>query len=143
MRYFDTGLLLKLYLSEPREGEAEQWFQSSPAPPPFTSLHGLEMRSAVRQKLGRGEIDLAEAERVLSALQDDLETGVFSQADVVWAEVFLRAERFSAAHGTATLCRSLDTLHVALASVLGATEFCTFDARQAKMAAAARFAILP
>ncbi len=64
MRYFDSGLLLKLYLSEPREKEAEQWFYSSP-PPPFTHLHALEMRSAVRQKLGRGEIDLAESERVL------------------------------------------------------------------------------
>lgn len=62
MRYFDSGLLLKLYLSEPREREAEQLFYSPPTPPtppPFTHLHGLEMRSAVRQKLGRGEIDVA------------------------------------------------------------------------------------
>ena len=62
MRYFDSGLLLKLYVSEPREKEAEQFFYSSPTPPPFTQLHGLEMRSAVRQKLGRGEIDLAESD---------------------------------------------------------------------------------
>lgn len=31
----------------------------------------------------------------------------------------------------------LDTLHVALALELGATEFCTFDLRQSRMAAAA------
>ena len=30
MRYFDSGVLLKLLLSEPREDEAEQLFASSP-----------------------------------------------------------------------------------------------------------------
>lgn len=101
------------------------------------------MRSAVRQKLGRGEIDLAESERVFQALQNDLATGVFSLSNVLRSDVFLRAEGYSAAHGAETLCRSLDILHVALASVLGATEFCTFDARQAKMGAAAGLTILP
>jgi predicted nucleic acid-binding protein len=143
MRYFDSGLLLKLYVSEPREKEAEQLFYSSPTPPPFTQLHGLEMRSAVRQKLGRGEIDLAESERILLALNGDLAAGIFSQPNVSWPDVFLRAEAFSAAHGASTLCRSLDTLHVALATVLGANEFCTFDARQARMAPAVGLTVIP
>ncbi len=143
MRYFDSGLLLKLYLSEPRDQEAEQLFYSSPTPPTFTHLHGLEMRSAVRQKLGRGEIDLAESERILLALNGDLAAGVFSQPNVSWPDVFLRAEAFSAAHGASTLCRSLDTLHVALATVLGANEFCTFDARQARMATAVGLTVIP
>jgi hypothetical protein len=47
------------------------------------------------------------------------------------------AVALSASHGIGTLCRSLDTLHVALAMELGATEFCTFDLRQSRMAAAA------
>jgi predicted nucleic acid-binding protein len=143
MRYFDSGLLLKLYLSEPRDQEAEQLFYSSPTPPPFTHLHGLEMRSAVRQKLGRGEIDLAESERILLALNGDLAAGIFSQPNVSWPDVFLRAEAFSAAHGASTLCRSLDTLHVALGTVLGANEFCTFDARQARMATAVGLTVIP
>ena len=143
MRYFDSGLLLKLYLSEPRDQEAEQLFYSSPTPPPFTHLHGLEMRSAVRQKLGRGEIDLAESERILLALNGDLAAGIFSQPNVSWPDVFLRAEAFSAAHGASTLCRSLDTLHVALATVLGANEFCTFDARQARMETAVGLTVIP
>ena len=143
MRYFDSGLLLKLYLSEPHDQEAEQLFYSSPTPPPFTHLHGLEMRSAVRQKLGRGEIDLAESERILLALNGDLAAGIFSQPNVSWPDVFLRAEAFSAAHGASTLCRSLDTLHVALATVLGANEFCTFDARQARMATAVGLTVIP
>ncbi len=38
--------------------------------------------------------------------------------------------------------RSLDTLHVALALELGATEFCSFDLRQSRMAAAAGLAVI-
>jgi predicted nucleic acid-binding protein len=37
----------------------------------------------------------------------------------------------------------LDTLHVALATVLGANEFCTFDARQARMATAVGLTVIP
>jgi hypothetical protein len=41
------------------------------------------------------------------------------------------------------LCRTLDTLHVASASELGASEFCSFDLRQSRMAAAAGFTVIP
>jgi len=143
MRYFDSGILLKLYCPEARTPEALILFEQTVQKVPFTELHQLEMRSAVRQKLGRGEIDLAESERILQSMDADLVAGIFSQLSVPWHEVFLRAEAFSAAHGASTLCRSLDTLHVALASVLGATEFCTFDARQAKMATSVGLQVIP
>ena len=143
MRYFDSGVLLKLYFPEPRTPEAVQFFNLAPSPPPFTLLHGLEMRSAIRQKLGRGDMSLPESERILKALDSDLATGLYSKPAVNWPVVFLQAEAFSAAHGASTLCRSLDTLHVALASVLGATEFCTFDARQARMAVAVGLQVIP
>lgn len=143
MRYFDSGLLLKLYVSEPRAKEAERLCYSSPVPPPFTDLHGLELRSAVRQKLGRGEIDLADSERILKTLDGDLAAGMFFHPDFSWREVFLRAEAFAAAHGASTLCRSLDTFHVALASVLGTSEFCTFDTRQARLARAIGLQVIP
>jgi predicted nucleic acid-binding protein len=143
MRYFDSGVLLKLYCPETRTPEALILFEQTVQKLPFTELHQLEMRSAVRQKLGRGEIDLAESERILKTLDTDLAAGMFSQSSPSWHDVFLQAERFSAAHGASTLCRSLDTLHVALASVLGATEFCTFDARQAKMATAVGLTVIP
>jgi predicted nucleic acid-binding protein len=56
MRYFDTGVLLKLYLPEPRAAEAVAHVNASTNVPPITPLHELEMRSALRQKVGRGEI---------------------------------------------------------------------------------------
>jgi predicted nucleic acid-binding protein len=39
--------------------------------------------------------------------------------------------------------RSLDVLHVAAALVLGATEFCTLDTRQANLAKAAGLHVQP
>ena len=142
MRYFDTGVLLKLYVSEPREDDAERLFKASPSPPPFTELHGLELRSALRQKEGRGEISANDCARSLGDLDADLSSGVYATPAVDWPDVFARAEALSAAHGAPTLCRSLDTLHVALAQFLGATEICTFDQRQSQMAAAAGLVIV-
>jgi predicted nucleic acid-binding protein len=51
-------------------------------------------------------------------------------------------EQLSADHTAATLCRTLDTLHVALALELGATEFCTFDHRQAALASLAGLTVI-
>jgi hypothetical protein len=58
MRYFDTGVLLKLYLPEPRAAEAVSFVNASPNKAPINNLHELEMRSALRQKAGRGELSL-------------------------------------------------------------------------------------
>lgn len=143
MRYFDTGLLLKLYLPEPRATEAVNLVSTSPDPPPFTDLHGLEMRSALRQKVGRGEITQTECQQLLADLESDLQAGVYQIPVVSWPDVFGQAEALSAAHGVTTLCRSLDTLHVAIALELGCDEFCTFDRRQKVMADAAGLSVRP
>ena len=137
MRYFDTGVLLKLYLPEPRAAEAIAYVNACGNRPPVTPLHELEMRSALRQKAGRGEITLLECEALLAQLEADLNGSVHERATVIWPDVFATVESLSAAHGVSTLCRSLDMLHVALAQQLGATEFCTFDHRQSLMAMAA------
>jgi len=80
---------------------------------------------------------------VLADFENDIAAGVFAPASPVWAGVFARAESLATAHAAATLCRSLDTLHVALALEIGATEFCTPDQRQAVMAKAAGLVVVP
>ncbi len=142
MRYFDTGVLLKVYLPEPRAAEAVAFVNASPGKPPVSRLHELEMRSALRQKVGRGELTQTECDTLIAQLEADLSTGVHERVEASWSDVFATAEAISAAHGVATLCRSLDTLHVALALELGATEFCTFDLRQSRMASAAGLAVI-
>ena len=76
MRYFDTGVLLKLYLPEPRAAEAVAHVRSCPNVPPITPLHELEMRSALRQKAGRGEITQAECGALLAQMETDMAGGV-------------------------------------------------------------------
>lgn len=142
MRYFDTGVLLKLYLPEPRAAEAITHVRSSAHPPPITRLHELELRSALRQKAGRGEISHAECTAVLAQMDADLAGRVLERVEVQWTDVFAIAESLSDKHGTGTLCRSLDTLHGALAMSLETAEFCTFDHRQSLMAAAAGLVLI-
>ena len=79
----------------------------------------------------------------MAGFEDDITTGVFAEAVPDWPAVFAMAEALATAHAAANLCRSLDTLHIALALSLGATGFCTFDARQAEMAKAAGLGVVP
>ncbi len=110
MRYFDSGVLLKLYLAERRSPDVVGFVDASENPPPFTELHGLEMRSALRQKEGRGEITAGECATLLGNLEADLDSGAYATPAVNWPAVFAQAETFWAAHGSSTFCRSLDTL---------------------------------
>ncbi len=142
MRYFDTGVLLKLYLPEPRAADAVAYVNASHGKPLVNDLHELEMRSALRQKAGRSELTQTECDELIAQVESDLTTGVYDRVTVSWPDVFATAEALSAAHGTTTLCRSLDTLHVALALELGAAEFCTFDLRQSRMAKAAGLTVI-
>ena len=143
MRYFDSGVLLKLYLREPNSAEAVALVHEQLVAPPLTALHRLEMKAAIGQKRGRGEITEMEHDRVSADLATDLREGVFARIEADWPAVFARAESLAVTHAATNLCRSLDTLHVALALELGATDFCTFDGRQAVMAKAAGLLVVP
>ena len=134
MRYFDSGVLWKLDLPEPNAAQAVTLVQSASSSPVLTALQLLEMRSAIRQKQGRNEVTDAECQTLLSDFDQDLASGFYVRITPPWDSVFARAEMLSSQHTVSTLCRTLDTLHVALALELGATEFCTFDQRQAAMA---------
>lgn len=136
MRYFDSGVLVKLYCREPNSTQAIAHVFGVPPPAILTPLHLAEVRSAIRQKRGRDDITASELQRALTAFADDLAIGFYEAITPAWDDVFLEVERISALHTATTLCRSLDTLHVALAVKLGASEFCTFDKRQATLAEA-------
>ena len=62
MRYFDTGVLLKLYLPEPRADEAVAFVDESPCKPPVTPLHELEMRPRPAAKSRPWQIDSTPAD---------------------------------------------------------------------------------
>lgn len=142
MRYFDSGVLLKLYFPEPNSAEAQVLVRERGVPR-LTALHRLEMKAAMAQRCGRGEITPEEHAQMVADLERDIAAGVYAAATPAWQTVFADAESLASAHAVRNLCRSMDTLHVALARALGATEFCTFDRRQAVMAGAAGLAVVP
>lgn len=139
MRYFDSALLLKLYVNEPNAARAVDLVGSSR--PPMTGLHRLEIKAALAQKLGRREITQAEHDEAKANFENDLATGVFIKMASPWDEVFAKAEALVDSFTAATLCRSLDVLH-GVAIAMRATEFCTFDKRRSAMATAAGLAVV-
>ncbi len=96
----------------------------------------IEVRAALRQKRGRGDLSANALQQILASFTQDLTLGFYDVVSPSWDEVFTQVETISASHTATTLCRTLDALHVALAIELGASEFCTFDKRQALLAEA-------
>lgn len=132
--YFDTGVLLKTYVTEKNSTAADALILQATPPIPFTHFHEIEMRTAFRLKRGRGEITEAEMKGALRDLQADINAGLLEKPAYDLPDVFHKAEELSTKYATITLARSLDILHVAAAMVIGATDFVTFDKRQASLA---------
>jgi hypothetical protein len=135
--YADIGFICSVHAPDANTGRAIAWLRKNRDPLPFTGLHRLEFRNALRLRVFRKEITAVQRELSIQALLSDLAAGVFAHADPRWADVLSEAERLSAGHSELIGTRSLDILHVAGALVLGSEQFVTFDTRQATLARAA------
>lgn len=78
----------------------------------------------------------------MRALESDIANGILARPEYDLKAVFMRAEKLSAKHAAATLCRSADILHVASALEAGCMAFCSFDERQRKAASLAGLALI-
>ncbi|HYZ73167.1 MAG TPA: type II toxin-antitoxin system VapC family toxin [Chthoniobacterales bacterium] len=141
--YFDTGVLVKAYAVEPGTAEALVLIRQVKPPIPFTHLHGIEIRNALRLKCGRGGITESEMLAALRLLQDDIDAGRLERPPYELAELFLRAESLSSKHAVSTLARTLDILHVAAALEIGCKQFASFDNRQRSLASLEKLKTLP
>lgn len=133
-RYYDTGVLLKLYTIEEGADEVREWVVRGGEALVFTSLHRSECVSVLRLKVFRGEGRLEQSAAALAALDEDVDAGVLRPTALDWDAVWERAERLARAHGATTGCRTLDMLHVASALQLDVQEMVTRDQRQAALA---------
>jgi predicted nucleic acid-binding protein len=132
--YYDTGLLLKLYTHE-RDSEAVRKFVVRRREAlVFTPLHHSECVSALRLKCFRGEAREEEVAGALRDIESDFAAGVLCKVPMDWDAAWLRCLILSDAHAASTGCRTLDSLHVACALLLGADQLVTADARQANLA---------
>lgn len=141
--YFDTSVLIKVYVREVNSPAAVAILQAEKSPVPFSHLVELELRTAIRLKRGRGEITAAQQRVVLQTMESDLAKGVLTRPDYDLDAVYRRAEALSAKHAAGTLARSADIWHVAAALEIGCVSFSSFDDRQRKLATLARLKVLP
>lgn len=134
--YFDSGIIVKLYVQELNSGGAPLVSRHT-APYALTSWQALEVRNAIRLKAFRREISPEEMLQSLAGLDEDIVAGRWVRPSYSVAAVEEKAEELSARHAVGLGCRTLDLLHVAAALIMGAKEFLTFDHRQAAMARSA------
>ncbi len=141
--YADTSFLARIYTPHADSNKALTWMQRASEAVPFTPLHRHELRNAVRLRVFRNEITAEQRKEAFREIDADIADGILAHATIPWTDTFREAEKLAAAHTETLGVRSIDLLHVGLAITLGATEFLTFDARQAALAKAAGLKVKP
>jgi predicted nucleic acid-binding protein len=152
--YPDTNFFTRLYLPTRDLPQVRslvtQYLEREQEPLPYTPLHRLEFRNAIRLMVYRrtqaGELCLgpAQARQILRDHDSDLtERSFLAPHAIDWTEALRGAERLSAAHTEAEGFRSLDLLHVGAALSLGAEEFYSFDNGARRIATLSGLGVLP
>jgi hypothetical protein len=141
--YADTSFLVSLYGQDANSAPAQQMAAALKVPLALTPLLRHEARNAVRLAVFRKEITAVERQRVIAAIEADVQTGALADSPLTWADVYRQAETLSANHTEQLGTRASDVLHVAAALALGVKEFYTFDTRQKALATAAGLKVKP
>jgi phosphoenolpyruvate carboxylase len=118
--YPDTSFLFSLYVEEASTSIAEAYADELTEPLTFTPFHRLELRTALRLRAFRKEINLDDLRLALQRSDEALTCGFLRHTPLAWTDALREAERLSEAHLTEIGVRSGDLLHVASAVVLGA-----------------------
>lgn len=141
--YVDTSVLVSLYITDANSPKADEWRQANPVAIDFTSFHRIELRNALSLAVFQQRITSAEAQAAWQDVQQDLAAGLLVPIPDLWGKLVREAESLAEHHTPTIGSRSLDILHVAAALVSGATEFCTFDDRQRRLAQLAGLRVQP
>lgn len=132
--YADTSFLVALYIDEEQTPKAKEYLNRTEASLLFTPFHRLELRTALRLRVLRREVDSVFLKESFRQMESDLQKGLLYHLALDWNQTMRHAEEIAAAHLLEIGARSCDLLHVASAVALEATEFCTFDLRQTDLA---------
>lgn len=135
--YADTGFLCSLYSPDAHTDLAIQLLKADLLPLPWTWLHQLELRNAMRLRLFRKEITPDQGKASLNLVEADLREGFFEAIEVPLEPLLREVELLSQTYSEELGTRSLDILHVAGARVMGIPLFISFDRRQCALASRA------
>ena len=73
--YFDSAIIVKLYVQETTSPDAIRLVGGYAAPYALTQWQALEVKNAIRLKAFRGEITPAEMSQSIAAFEQDTATG--------------------------------------------------------------------
>lgn len=141
--YFDTAIILKLYVQEATSPDALRLVNECQTPYILTPWQEIEARTAFRLKAFRKELTPEELNASLQVFDDDILTGRWKTPEYNQATVWRFARELSQRHAAKIGCRTLDLVHVAFALSLGVTTFVTFDERQRIVARLEGLALKP
>jgi predicted nucleic acid-binding protein len=143
VNYADTGFFVSLYLEEVTSERARTAVASLKEPIALTPLLRLEMRNAFNLAVCRKRITAEQRDAHLTAVEEDVASGVLLEAVPPGAELYREAVALSDRYTPTLATRSLDLLHVAAAALLGAKVFFSFDERQRRAAAGEGMKVKP
>jgi len=138
--YLDTGCLVKLYYPERDSAAVTAAVVGERIA--FTSLHELEIVTAMQLKVFRGEAKPEQVVAAMDAVHGDIGAGKLVESLTDWRSTFREATRLAQSHAAMAGCRSLDTLHCALAKAVNPSMFLSSDARRIKLARAVGLRVL-
>ena len=120
MNYADTGFIVSLYLEELTSERARASMASRAEPLALIPLLRLEMRNAFNLAVNRRRITATQRDGHFAAIEEDIANGVFVDVALSGADLYREAAVLSDRYTPTLATRSLDLLHVAAASLLGA-----------------------
>src|SRR5260370_13265283 len=109
--YFDSAIVVKLYVKEATSPEAIRLVGAYFAPYTLTQWQALEIKNAIRLKAFRSEITDAEMSQSIAAFEQDIATGRWQPPAYPVAAVEQKADELSPAHSASLRCRTPDTIH--------------------------------
>jgi predicted nucleic acid-binding protein len=139
--YADTSFLFSLYVPDANSSAAAAMMKRIKPPLLATDFAEFELINALNGRIFRKELRASEEQAVLHSFAKDMHAGVIRIAPLSGA-TFSHARRIARTQTRLLGTRALDVLHVASALALRARSFCTFDARQAKLAVAEGLIVL-
>jgi len=147
--FADTSFLYALYRPQESSLAADAFLEETREPLHVSSLVLFEFRKSARFQVFRFSKDRTqgfskrEAQRMLSALEENIASGAVAIVPVNWAEVHSTGEQLSSRYTATGGHRALDILHLATAIHLKVKQFLTFDKNQSVLTKAAGLEVRP
>jgi predicted nucleic acid-binding protein len=132
--YADSSFLVALFArSDHTQAALQIWRKVREVPLPFTPLHRLEVRNAIRRKVFTRETSESSAREALAQLDAAVNLDLL-HLPLSWTEALRECESLGAQLTQKLGVRSYDLLHLASALQTGHDTLLTFDKVQAAAA---------